>query len=288
MGVSFLVKILLITALAGIGGTGLGGLVSCLFRRDSSRSVSLLLSFAAGVMTAVVCFDLLADAIHPSDGSGQTSILLIVAGVMVGYAVIAALNAWIDRDTNHEVAHIDTSHPHTADSLEELTHANHYAEHASGRQPRTSLFVAGLVMAAAIALHNVPEGMVIGASFAKSAGEELLNRGGMVMAFVIGLHNIPEGMAVAVPLISGGMSRPRAAALTACTGAPTVLGALAGYCLGAMGPLALALSLSFASGAMLYVVFGELLPEAILMWRSKMPALAVIIGMMLGLLIIYS
>jgi ZIP family zinc transporter len=283
----FVLKIVLITALAGIGGTGLGGVVSCLFRRDSSRTVSLLLSFAAGVMTAVVCFDLLADAI--TDGSGDHGgIFMVVAGVMVGYAVIGLLNAWIDRDTNHEVAHIDKTHPKTADSLEELTHANHYEEHASGRQPRSSLFVAGLVMAAAIALHNVPEGMVIGASFAKSASEELLNRGGMVMAVVIGLHNIPEGMAVAVPLISGGMGKAKAAGLTAVTGAPTVLGALIGYYVGTMGSLALTLSLSFASGAMLYVVFGELLPESILMWRSKLPALATIIGMMTGLMIIYS
>ena len=54
-----------------------------------------------------------------------------------------------------------------------------------------------------------------------------------------------------------------------------------------MGPIALALSLSFASGAMLYVVFGELLPEAILMWRSKLPAAATVIGMLTGLIIIY-
>ncbi|MCI2057480.1 MAG: ZIP family metal transporter [Oscillibacter sp.] len=284
----FVWKIILITALAGMGGTGMGGIVSCLFRKDSSRTVSLLLSFAAGVMTAVVCFDLLSSAINPEQATEQTNIFLIVLGVMGGYAVIAALNAWIDRDTDHEVAHIDKGHPKTADSLEELTHANHLAEHQSGRQPRSSLFLAGLVMAAAIALHNVPEGMVIGASFAKSADMELLNRSGLVMATVIGLHNIPEGMAVAVPLISGGMPKAKAAALTACTGAPTILGAIAGYFLGTMGPLALALSLSFASGAMLYVVFGELLPESILMWRSKLPALAVIIGMMTGLLIIYS
>lgn len=285
---SFLLKIVMITALAGIGGTGLGGLVSCLFRRDSSRTVSLLLSFAAGVMTAVVCFDLLANAISTEREARQPGMLVVVLGVMLGYAIIYLLNAWIDRDTNHEVAHIDSRHPKTADSLEELTHANHYQEHKEGRQCHGSLFIAGLVMAAAIALHNVPEGMVIGASFATSAGEEMLTRGGVIMAVVIGLHNIPEGMAVAVPLISGGMCRTRAVMVTALTGAPTILGALLGYCVGTMGPLALALSLSFASGAMLYVVFGELLPESILMWRSKMPALATIVGMMTGLLIIYS
>ena len=274
-----------ITALAGMGGTGMGGLVSCLFRKDSSKTVSLLLSFAAGVMTSVVCFDLLAEALH-SDGIGN-SVGLVVIGVLVGYVVIALLNAWIDRNTDHEVAHIDENHPRTADSLEELTHANHLQEHREGRQPRSGLFLAGLVMAAAIALHNVPEGMVIGASFARTAQETLLNRGGLTMAIVIGLHNVPEGMAVAVPLISGGMPKLRSVIVTALTGFPTILGALLGFGVGAMGPTALAVSLSFASGAMLYVVFGELLPESILMWRSKLPATATIIGMLTGLIIIY-
>ena len=274
-----------ITALAGMGGTGMGGLISCLFRMDSSKTVSLLLSFAAGVMTSVVCFDLLTEALHP-DGKSN-NVVLVVLGVLAGYVIIALLNAWIDRNTNHEVAHIDENHPRTADSLEELTHANHLQEHREGRQPRSGLFLAGLVMAAAIALHNIPEGMVIGASFARTARETLLNRGGLTMAIVIGLHNIPEGMAVAVPLISGGMPKWRSAAITALTGFPTILGALLGFTVGAMGATALALSLSFASGAMLYVVFGELLPESILMWRSKLPATATIIGMLTGLVIIY-
>ena len=274
-----------ITALAGRGGTGLGGLISCLFRKDSSKTVSLLLSFAAGVMTSVVCFDLLTEALH-SDGISN-NVGMVVMGVLVGYIVIALLNAWIDHNTNHEVAHIDENHPRTADSLEELTHANHLQEHREGRQPRSGLFLAGLVMAAAIALHNVPEGMVIGASFARTAKETLLNRGGLTMAIVIGLHNIPEGMAVAVPLISGGMPKWRSVLITALTGSPTILGAILGFTVGAMGPVALSLSLSFASGAMLYVVFGELLPESILMWQSKMPAAATIIGMLTGLVIIY-
>ena len=274
-----------ITALAGMGGTGLGGLVSCLFRKDSSKTVSLLLSYAAGVMTAVVCFDLLTEALHPDDANNDVG--LVVMGVLMGYVIIALLNAWIDHKTNHEVAHIDENHPRTADSLEELTHANHLQEHREGRQPRSGLFLAGLVMAAAIALHNVPEGMVIGASFARSAKEMLLNRGGLTMAIVIGLHNVPEGMAVAVPLISGGMPKWRSVLVTALTGFPTILGAVLGFTLGAMGATALALSLSFASGAMLYVVFGELLPESILMWRSKLPATATIFGMLTGLIIIY-
>lgn len=249
--------VVLFTAAAGIGGTGLGGLLACLFRRDSGKTVSLLLSYAAGVMTGVVCFDLLTDALRPENAAVRVSPLIVAAGVMAGYAATNFLNLWIDSSGR---------------------------SHREGR--RNSLFLAGVVMAAAIALHNLPEGMVIGASFARSAGAPVLDRGGLAMAVVIGLHDIPEGMAVAVPLISGGMGRCRAAALAAVTGAPTVLGGMLGYWLGAMGPLSLALSLSFASGAMLYVVFGELLPESFRMWQSHIPALAAILGMMTGLLIV--
>ena len=274
-----------ITALAGVGGTGLGGAIACLFRKDSDKTVSLLLSFAAGVMTAVVCFDLLTEALNTNGPSAN--VWLVVCGVSVGFVLIALLNALIDKTTNHEVAHIDENHPRTADSLEELTHANHLQEHRDGRQPRSGLFLAGLVMAAAIALHNVPEGMVIGASFARTVDQILSNRGGLIMALVIGLHNIPEGMAVAVPLISGGMRKAHSVAVTALSGAPTILGALLGFLIGAISPTALVISLSFASGAMLYVVFGELLPESILMWKSKLPAALVILGMLTGLIIIY-
>ena len=274
-----------ITAIAGVGGTGMGAVVACLFRKDSDKTVSLLLSFAAGVMTAVVCFDLLTEALHTGGEAGN--VWLVICGVITGFAVIELLNAWIDKATNHEVAHIDENHPRTADSLEELTHANHLHEHMKGRQPRSGLFLAGLVMAAAIALHNVPEGMVIGASFARTTDQILSNRGGLIMALVIGLHNIPEGMAVAVPLISGGMSKWQSVGITALSGAPTILGALLGFLIGTISPTVLVLSLSFASGAMLYVVFGELLPESILMWKSKMPAALAVLGMLTGLIIIY-
>ena len=274
-----------ITAIAGVGGTGMGGAVACMFRKDSDKTVSLLLSFAAGVMTAVVCFDLLTEALQAE--TNTSNLWLVIAGVIAGFVVIELLNALIDKATNHEIAHIDENHPQTADSLEELTHANHLQEHMTGRQPRSGLFLAGLVMAAAIALHNVPEGMVIGASFATTVDQLLTNRGGLIMALVIGLHNIPEGMAVAVPLISGGMSKWRSVGVTALSGSPTILGALMGYLIGAISPTALVISLSFASGAMLYVVFGELQPESILMWKSKLPAALAVLGLLTGLLIIF-
>ena len=106
------------------------------------------------------------------------------------------------------------------------------------------------------------------------------------MAIVIGLHNIPEGMAVSVPLISGGMGKVKAASLTALSGLPTVLGALLGFALGGINSVMLVLSLGFASGAMLYVVFGELLPESILMWKSKLPAFSLFAGVIAGFLLV--
>ena len=83
------------------------------------------------------------------------------------------------------------------------------------------------------------------------------------------------------------MGRIKAVAITALSGVPTMFGALLGYWLGDVGPLGLTISLGFASGAMLYVVFGEIIPEAILLYRSKLPTFFVIIGCMLGLLVIY-
>ena len=147
------------------------------------------------------------------------------------------------------------------------------------------LFVAGIVMACAIALHNVPEGMTIGASYASN--DAVMGSAALLLAVLIGLHNIPEGMAVSVPLISGGMSKFKAVLITASSGIPTILGALLGFVLGEIGALGLALSLGFASGAMLYVVFGEIIPQSILMYHSKLPAFTAIGGILVGLLVIF-
>jgi ZIP family zinc transporter len=128
--------------------------------------------------------------------------------------------------------------------------------------------------------------MTIGASYA--AGDSVtLGRAALILAVIIGLHNIPEGMAVSVPLISGGMPKWKAVLITAASGIPTILGALLGYALGEIGPMGLTASLGFASGAMLYVVFGEILPQSILMYHSKLPAFSAIVGILAGLLIIF-
>lgn len=272
--------LILTTAIAGVAGTGIGGLIGALLGKDSNRSVSLLLSFAGGVMISVVCFDLVVEAIEVS-----ANVALAILAVALGVAVIYLLNFWIDRKTNPEIPHIDEKHPKTADHLNELIHSDHLEYHQAKSDNKIALFIAGIVMACAIALHNVPEGMTIGASYASDNGA--LGGAALVLAVLIGLHNIPEGMAVSVPLISGGMNKVKSVLITACTGIPTIIGALLGYAIGEIGPIGLTLSLGFASGAMLYVVFGEILPQAILMYHSKLPAFSTIIGMLVGVIIIF-
>ena len=276
------IKTLIIaTAIAGIGGTGLGGLIGALLQKDSNRTVSLLLSFAGGVMVSVVCFDLVVEALETNVG-----VHFVIASIAIGVAVIYILNYMIDKSTNHEVPHIDANHPHTADDLDELIHSDHYKVHQSNNDSKFALMMAGIIMACAIALHNVPEGMTIGASYASN--DAVMGSSALVLAVLIGLHNIPEGMAVSVPLISGGMSKTKAVCMTALSGLPTIIGALIGFAIGELGPIGLALSLGFASGAMLYVVFGEILPQAILMYHSKLPAFSAITGILVGLYIIFA
>ena len=268
--------IVLVTAIAGIGGTGIGGIIGAVFKTNNKKIVSLLLSFAGGVMLSVVCFDLLTEAIKPNGTDvDPISLAVTIAVTLGGYGIVYLLNYIIDKRTSHATHEVEGEHPSTADDLDELIHSDHYAEH---KKRNKGMFVAGLIMACAIALHNMPEGMVIGAAYVGETG--WLAASGLSMAITIGLHDIPEGMAVAVPLISGGMKPVNAVLITAASGIPTFL-------IGSISPMGLTVALSFASGAMLYVVFGELLPESILMWRSKAPAFAVLVGILVGMLIVF-
>ena len=272
--------LLITTLLAGVCGTGLGGLIGAMLQKDSKRTVSLLLSFAGGVMLSVVCFDLVVEAVETNVG-----IWVVVGAIAFGVAITYFLNYLIDRKTNPEVPHIDENHPKTADDLDELIHSDHLQAHSVRKDSKMGLFIAGVVMACAIALHNVPEGMTIGASYASNNGA--MGGAALVLAALIGLHNIPEGMAVSVPLISGGMAKWKAILITACSGVPTILGALLGYLLGEIGAIGLTVSLGFASGAMLYVVFGEILPQSFVMYHSKLAAFSAIAGVLVGMLIIF-
>ena len=91
--------VIIITAIAGVGGTGLGGLIGAVLRRDSSKVVSLLLAFAGGVMMAVVCFDLIPESFRPEGTVEDMPLILVIAGVCFGYLIVYLLNYIIDRTT---------------------------------------------------------------------------------------------------------------------------------------------------------------------------------------------
>lgn len=256
--------ITLITLISGVIGTGLGGLIGGALKRESDKMISLLLSFAAGVMLAVVCFDLMSEPISKMRQGALPSYtpIIIAAAVAVGYGCVTILNKFVDAKSANNIQ--------------------------TENQSKNSLLVAGIVMMIAIALHNMPEGIVIGASYATQPDmlSHLFTGSGFIMAIVIGLHNIPEGMAICVPLISGGMKKTKAILLTALSGLPTVFGALLGYALGSINDIMLTLSLGFASGAMLYVVFNELIPQSFSLWKSKISSFSLFVGLLVGFLLV--
>lgn len=251
-----------VTVISGVVSTGVGGLLGAVACRDSSRIISLLLSFAGGIMLSLVTFDLLPEALGTAKTASGTHVAFVMVSVLVGYLVVLLLKKAVEKYS-----------PETSDAVP-----------VPGIAQKTKLRRAGILMFLAIALHNFPEGMVIGATFAPGGGALT---GGILMAILIGLHDVPEGMAVSVPLVAGGISRPMAVLLSAASGIPTILGAVTGYWLGVSGPLSLSFSLGFAGGAMLCVVFSDLIPEALAVWHSDLSAFAVLLGVISGVAVIY-
>ena len=249
----------LLTAATGVGGLALGGALAAALKRESPRGNGLLLSFTAGLMLSIVALDMVPEAVEALEGGAPLSLVPTV--LVLGFAVTYLLNCWIDRSAHRE----DRDDPHQC---------------ACGHH---DLHTAGLVLAAAVALHNVPVGMAVGTTVA-AQGVSLAST---LAAVTIGLHNLPEGMSIAAPLLHDGSRTLPAIAVAALSGVPTVLGALAGWFVGGQAPLALAAALSLAGGAMLYVVFFELLPEAWEQWRSKWSILATVVGFALGVLLIF-
>lgn len=252
-----MLKTLLIASTAGIVGTGLGGVIGLFFGQSSKKTLSSLLTFAAGVMISIVCFDLIPEALSLS------SVWVTAISIMLGILAVQWLNRIIDRLTHSEETHVE---------LEDLRHQQDLLSTSRER----SMLRSGLIMFAAIALHNLPEGMAIGSATSHDASM------GLTLAFLIALHNIPEGMTIGVPLIEGGMNKWKAIGLTALSGAPTLVGGLLGAAFGNLGDATIAVSLALAAGAMLYVTFCEVLPQAILLHHGRRPALFAILGIMVG------
>lgn len=257
-----------ITAVICMGSSALGASIASVFGRSSKRILSIMLAFASGLTIGLVCFDLIVESI---EGFGESfGVIYTVLFILIGYALIYLINLAIDRRSGGE----------------HCCHCHCHEEEEPSKSPR-QLFRSGVVMAIAIALHNLPVGMLIGGAFASSAAS-IFESSALPLTLVIGLHNIPEGMAISLPLISGGAKRSSSVLITALTGLPTAIGAILGYCIGSLNPLALSILLCFAAGAMLYVVLSELLPEAYEECHSKLTPLAVVLGILTAFIIIFA
>lgn len=188
-----------------------------------------MLGFAAGVMTAASVWSLLLPAIDRAADVGLPGWLPAAVGLLCGVVFLAALDAALPRLRR-------------------------------GRDEDPSRRQSTLLMAA-ITLHNVPEGMAVGLAFALAeAGEGMA--GAAALAMGIGIQNFPEGAAISLPLRQEGYSRRRSFALGTLSGAvEPAAGILAALAAAGVRPV-MPWLLSFAAGAMLYVVVEELVPQA--------------------------
>jgi len=173
-------------------------------------------------MTAIATFGLINEALT----QGNVSVTLV--GVAVGAATLFALDRFLPHE--HERLPSDCTSP--------------VAYHR------------GLLLFAAMTLHNVPEGLAVGTSYTAQP------RLGLLLALAIALHNIPEGIAVAGPFRACGMSRRRCLAWAVGSGLAEPAAALLGAAFVTLCTPLLPFSLAFAGGAMLYVVSDELIPES--------------------------
>jgi ZIP family zinc transporter len=220
-----------LASLAAASMTAVGA-IPVLFGRDvSPRAQDMLLGFAAGVMLAASFFSLILPAIAAArDMYGGTALPAAIAagGVLAGAAAIALVNEWM---------------PH-----------RHFVQ---GREGRFGLSLDKVwLFVAAITIHNFPEGLAVGVGY---AGGDHANA--TALAVGIGLQNAPEGLAVAVALRAEGYPRFRAFLIAALTAAVEPVGGFLGAGVVTLAGQLLPFALTFAAGAMLYVISHEIIPE---------------------------
>ncbi len=216
---------------AGFAATALGALPALFLRGISSRTEDTMLGLAAGMMLAASSFSLILPGLAAGEqitGSTPIGALTVVAGLGLGVLLMLGL----DLFTPHEHEH---GGPCGA---------------GCGRVSRVWLFVF------AIALHNLPEGMAIGVSFAQGD----LNVG-LPLTTAIAIQDIPEGLAVAMALKAAGLTPARAVMVAALSGLMEPIGALLGIGLASGLALAYPIGLGLAAGAMIFVVSHEVIPE---------------------------
>jgi ZIP family zinc transporter len=240
-----------LSLLAGLA-TGIGGLMVVSLKKVSKRTLSFGLGLSSGIMVVIGVRDLFGKSIELSN------YYLAVISFMAGALFILA----IDYLVPHEFVHKEDG----------------ISRGRSGKK-RSGLLTAGIIMALGITIHNIPEGMIVGAGYAAVPAF------GMVLAFAIALHNIPEGVAVAVPLCASGCRKGRVFWITLASGLAEPLGAVAAVAFVSFMPGVLPSMLGFAGGVMTYITMDELIPTAEKYGSPHAIGLGIMAGLALAMVI---
>ena len=217
-------------------GTALGA--ACVFfmkKALSDRVQRALTGFAAGVMVAASVWSLLIPAMEQSAGMGKWAFVPAAVGFWIGILFLLLLD--------HIIPHL---------------HQNStQAEGPKSQLERTTMMVL------AVTLHNIPEGMAVGVVYAgyRSGSAQITAAGALALSLGIAIQNIPEGAIISMPLRAEGMSKGRAFLGGVLSGIVEPIGAVLTILAAGLIVPALPYLLSFAAGAMLYVVVEELIPE---------------------------
>lgn len=228
---------LIIGLLIPLLGTMIGAAFVFLMKDEMSPRVQKsLLGFASGVMVAASVWSLLIPAMEMEVDEGKWAVLPAAIGFLLGIGFLLLL----DELTPH--LHIGTEKP----------------EGPHSRLSRTAM------LALAVTIHNLPEGMAVGVVFAGAEGGigGLSLASALAVSIGIAIQNIPEGAIISMPMRAEGNSKWRSFIIGSLSGAVEPVGALAVVLLASLMTPALPYFLAFAAGAMFYVVVEELIPEA--------------------------
>ena len=218
--------------------TALGAGMVFFFKKINQKILNSMLGFAAGVMIAASFWSLLAPAIEMAEASGRTPWIPATLGFLMGAAFL-----WL----------VDALLPHL--------HLGLPLEDAEGIQ---TSWQRSILLVLAITMHNVPEGLAVGVAFGALAADlpSASFAGAMALALGIGIQNFPEGAAVSIPLRREGLSRLKSFWYGQASGVvEPMAGVIGAVAVVSMQPI-LPYALSFAAGAMIYVVIEELIPES--------------------------
>lgn len=250
------------------GGTGfiflmtsLGAMMVFFFRKTAGEGIQkVFLGFAAGVMIAASMWGLLAPAIEQAEAQGQPGWIPAAGGFILGILFLYGLDRLI---------------PH-------LHPSSNVTEGIPSQARRTTLLVW------AVTLHNIPEGMAVGLSFAlavQSPENPELYTSAMALALGIGIQNFPEGAAISIPLRQEGMPTGRSFLLGCLSGVvEPVFGFITVFLAALIAPY-MPWLLAFAAGAMMYVVVEELIPEANLGSHSNIGTMGVMAGFLIMMIL---